>query len=114
MGSVEPVVERERKVYSVSAFNRGVARALGKLPAIWIEGEVTELRRNEAWVNVFLTLKDPKTGATLKVTISRRTFDRLDLRLAEDVQPPALHPRGLVLVQGGFGRIGHMRGVRSH
>ena len=72
-----------RRVYSVSAFNRGVARTLGKLPAVWIEGEVTELRRNEAWASVFLTLKDPKTGATLKVTIARRTFDRLELRLAE-------------------------------
>jgi exodeoxyribonuclease VII large subunit len=76
-------VVAERKVYSVSAFNRGVARYLGKLPAIWIEGEVTELRRNEAWATVFLTLKDPKTGATLKVTIGRRTFDRLELGLEE-------------------------------
>ena len=83
MAKVVPVVPAERKVYSVSAFNRGVARYLGKLPAIWVEGEVTELRRNEAWATVFLTLKDPKTGATLKVTISRRTFDRLELGLEE-------------------------------
>lgn len=80
---VEPTVEGERKVYSVSAFNRGVARYLGRLPAVWVEGEVTELRRNPAWANVFLTLKDPKTGATLKVTIARATFDRLDLGLEE-------------------------------
>jgi exodeoxyribonuclease VII large subunit len=73
----------ERKVYSVSAFNRGVARTLGRLPAVWIEGEVTELRRNPAWATVFLTLKDPRTGATLKVTIARRTFDRLELDLEE-------------------------------
>jgi exodeoxyribonuclease VII large subunit len=73
----------ERKVYSVSGFNRGIARVLGRLHAVWIEGEVTELRRNEAWATVFLTLKDPKTGATLKVTIGRRQFDRLDLALRE-------------------------------
>jgi exodeoxyribonuclease VII large subunit len=73
----------ERKVYSVSAFNRGIARTLGKLPAIWVQGEVTELRRNESWATVFLTLRDPKTGATLKVTIARRTFDRLELELEE-------------------------------
>ncbi len=73
----------ERKVYSISGFNRGIARVLGRLHAVWIEGEVTELRRNEAWATVFLTLKDPKTGATLKVTIGRRQFDRLDLGLAE-------------------------------
>ena len=48
-----------------------------------MEGEVTELRRNHAWANVFLTLKDPKTGATLNVTIGRRAFDGLALELAE-------------------------------
>jgi exodeoxyribonuclease VII large subunit len=73
----------DRKVYSVSAFNRGIARVLGRLPAVWVEGEVTELRRNPAWANVFLTLKDPVTGATLGVTISRRTYDRLELGLDE-------------------------------
>ena len=76
-------VEVERKVYSVSAFNRGIARTLGKLPAVWVGGEVTELRRNESWATVFLTLKDPKTGATLSVTIARKTFDRLGLDLEE-------------------------------
>jgi exodeoxyribonuclease VII large subunit len=83
VATVEPDLRVERKVYSVSAFNRGVARYLGKLPAVWVEGEVTELRRNEAWATVFLTLKDPKTGAGLKVTIARRTFDRLGLGLEE-------------------------------
>jgi exodeoxyribonuclease VII large subunit len=80
---VEPVLYGDRKVYTVSAFNRGVSRFLGRLPAVWVEGEITELRRNEAWANVFLTLKDPKTGATLKVTIPRRTYDRLELALQE-------------------------------
>jgi exodeoxyribonuclease VII large subunit len=73
----------ERKVYSVSAFNRGIARYLGRLPEVWVEGEVTELRRNAAWANVFLTLKDPKTGATLKVTLARVVYDRLALELEE-------------------------------
>jgi exodeoxyribonuclease VII large subunit len=81
--AVQPNVRSERKVYSVSAFNRGVSRYIGRLPAVWVEGEVTELRRNPAWATVFLTLKDPRTGATLKVTIARRTFDRLELGLEE-------------------------------
>jgi exodeoxyribonuclease VII large subunit len=80
---VEATLHGDRKVYSVSAFNRGVARYLGRLPAVWVEGEVTELRRNPAWATVFLTLKDPATGATLKTTIPRRTFDRLRLSLEE-------------------------------
>jgi len=80
---VEHLVYGDRKVFSVSSFNRGVASYLGRLPAVWVEGEVTELRRNEAWATVFVTLKDPKTGAILKVTIGRRTFDRLELALEE-------------------------------
>lgn len=83
MAKIQPVLHGERKVYSVSAFNRGVARYLGRLPAIWVEGEVTELRRNPAWATVFITLKDPATGVTLKTTIARNTFDRLALALEE-------------------------------
>ena len=83
MPKVEHLIYGDRKVFTVSAFNRGVALHLGRLPALWVEGEVTELRRNAAWANVFLTLKDPKTGATLAVTIPRRTYDRLELDLDE-------------------------------
>jgi len=83
VAKIEPVLYGDRKVYTVSAFNRGVARFLGRLPVVWVEGEIQELRRNAAWATVFLTLKDPKTGATLKVTIARTTFDRLELGLAE-------------------------------
>jgi exodeoxyribonuclease VII large subunit len=83
VAKIEPILYGERKVYTVSAFNRGIARYLTRLPTVWVEGEVTELRRNDAWATVFLTLKDPKSGATLKVTISRRAFDRLELELEE-------------------------------
>ncbi len=73
----------ERKVFSVSAFNRGIAEWLGRLPDVWVEGEVTELRRNDAWATVFFTLKDPATRACLGVTMARRRFDALELRLAD-------------------------------
>jgi exodeoxyribonuclease VII large subunit len=80
---VEHLLYGDRKVFTVSAFNRGIGMHLGRLPPVWVEGEVTELRRNEAWANVFLTLKDPKTGACLSVTIARRAYDRLELALTE-------------------------------
>jgi exodeoxyribonuclease VII large subunit len=80
---VEHLVYGDRKVFTVSSFNRGIGMHLGRLPSVWVEGEVTELRRNQAWANVFLTLKDPKTGATLAVTIARRAYDRLELDLDE-------------------------------
>ena len=83
MAKVEHVLYGDRKVFTVSSFNRGIGMHLGRLPPVWVEGEVTELRRNDAWANVFLTLKDPKTGACLSVTIARRTYDRLALELSE-------------------------------
>ncbi|MBM3677164.1 MAG: hypothetical protein FJW96_04675, partial [Actinobacteria bacterium] len=73
----------DRKVFSVSAFNGGIASWLARLPQVWVEGEVTELKRVDAWATVFLTLKDPGGGATLRVTMSRRRFDALALGIAD-------------------------------
>jgi exodeoxyribonuclease VII large subunit len=80
---VEATLYGDRKVFTVSAFNRGIAVWLSRLPELWVEGEVTELRRNEAWANVFFTLKDPGTGACLSATMPRRRFDALGLELAD-------------------------------
>jgi exodeoxyribonuclease VII large subunit len=84
---VEPIVYGDRKVYTVAAFNRGVAQWLTRLPTIWVEGEVTELRRQAAWQTVFFTLKDPETGACLSAAMPRGQFDalRLDLGNGERV-----------------------------
>ena len=60
---VEPTVYGDRKVYTVGAFNNGVAQWLQRLPTLWVEGEVTELRRQAGWQSVFFTLKDPESGA---------------------------------------------------
>jgi exodeoxyribonuclease VII large subunit len=84
---VEAIEYGDRKVYAVSAFNRGIATWLERLPTVWVEGEVTELRRQDAWQSVFLTLKDPTDGACLGVTMPKGQFDalRLDLRDGERV-----------------------------
>ena len=58
---VEPLLYGDRKVYTVSAFNRGVASWVARLPSIWVEGEVTEFRRQQGWQSVFFTLKDSAT-----------------------------------------------------
>ena len=82
MAKVEALQYGDRKVYSVSSFNRGVADWLQRLPTIWVEGEITELRRNARWQSVFFTLKDPENEACLGVTIARSRFDALRLDLA--------------------------------
>jgi exodeoxyribonuclease VII large subunit len=72
-----------RKVFTVSSFNQGIASWLGRLPTVWVEGEVTELRRQERWAQVFLTLKDPEQGDCLSVQMPRGQFDALRLELRD-------------------------------
>ena len=79
---VEAIEYGDRRVFSVSSFNRGIGDWLARLPTVWVEGEVTELRRQERWQSVFLTLKDPVDGACLGVTMARGQFDALRLDLA--------------------------------
>src|SRR5215211_6666816 len=79
---VEAIEYGDRRVFSVSSFNRGIGDWLARLPTVWVEGEVTELRRQDRWQSVFLTLKDPADGACLGVTMARGQFDALRLDLA--------------------------------
>jgi exodeoxyribonuclease VII large subunit len=80
---VEPLLYGDRRVFTVAGFNRGVATWLQRLPTIWVEGEVTELRRQAAWQTVFFTLKDPEDGASLAAAMPRGQFDALRLDLAD-------------------------------
>src|ERR1700755_606805 len=80
---VEATEIEGRKVYSVRAFNTGIATWLNRLPTLWIEDEVTELRRQQRWASVFFTLKDPEDGACLPVQMPRGQFDALELNLQE-------------------------------
>ena len=67
----------DREVYTVSGFNLGIHGYIKRLPAVWIEGEVAELKRNPNWGFVYLVLKDPEDGAMLSASMARRRFDAL-------------------------------------
>jgi exodeoxyribonuclease VII large subunit len=99
----EPLVYGDRKVYTVTGFNEGVASYLARLPLLWVEGEVTELRRQQGWASVYFTLKDPETGHTLGVSMARGAFDALGLDL-EDGTRVHVHGRAeLFVARGSFG-----------
>jgi len=83
VAKVEALPYDDRTVYSVAAFNRGVGQWLSRLPTVWVEGEVTELRRHERWATVFFTLKDPADGSCVGVTMARGRFDALRLDLSD-------------------------------
>jgi exodeoxyribonuclease VII large subunit len=83
VSKVAPLPYSDRTVYSVASFNRGVAQWLTKLPTVWVEGEVTELKRHDRWATVFFTLKDPSDGSCVGVTMQRGRFDALRLDLSD-------------------------------
>ena len=121
MTKVAPLPYDDRTVYSVASFNQGVAQWLGRLPTVWVEGEVTELRRHQRWASVFFTLKDPADGSCLPAAMPRGTFDALDLGLAEGERvhvygrPELLPRRGelrlRVLTVERFGLGAHLAGL---
>ncbi len=80
---VDALLYGDRKVYTVAAFNRGVGSWLERLPTVWVEGEVTELRRQPGWQSVFFTLKDGREGSCLLVSMPRAGFDALRLELVD-------------------------------
>jgi exodeoxyribonuclease VII large subunit len=83
VAKVEALPYDDRTVYSVAAFNRGVGQWLSRLPTVWVEGEITELRRHERWATVFFTLKDPTDGSCVGVSMARGRFDALRLELSD-------------------------------
>ena len=82
MAKVEAIEYGDRKVFSVAAFNRGLADWLRRLPTVWVEGEISELRRQDRWQTVFFTLKDLDGDACVEAVLPRRRFDALRLDLA--------------------------------
>jgi exodeoxyribonuclease VII large subunit len=71
-----PTTYGDRTVYSVAGFNQGVADWLGKLGNVWIEGELSELKRTAQWGLVYFCLKDETS--ILRATMQRDRFDRIE------------------------------------
>ncbi len=113
MSKVEAIEYGDRRVYTVSAFNRGIGSWLQRLPTVWVEGEISELRRQDRWQSVFFTLKDAGDGSLLAGLMPRGQFDalRLDLQSGERVhvygRPELFEPRGELRLRAlGIERFG--------
>ncbi len=113
MGKVEAIDYGDRQVFTVSAFNRGVGSWLQRLPTVWVEGEICELRRQERWQSVFFTLKDTNDSSIVAGLMPRGQFDalRLDLGNGERVhvygRPELFEPRGELRLRAlGIERFG--------
>ncbi len=82
MSSHEPIVVGDRTVYPVAAFNGRLRGYLRRVKSVWVEGEVSELRRNDAWATVFVTLCGDGESR-LKVQMPRRRYDQLGFTLTD-------------------------------
>ncbi len=81
MSDADPTTP-ERTVYAVEEFNGRLRSYLQRVRSVWVEGEVSGLRRNDAWATVFLTLKG-QSGASLRVQMPRRRYDATGLELLD-------------------------------
>ena len=98
-----PTQYGDRAVYPVSEFNRGIASWLDRLPRVWVEGEVSELKRNDRWALAYLTLKDLSDGSLLPGFIGRTRLDAISPPIQEGERVHA-HGRGqLYRARGTFG-----------
>ena len=73
----------DRRIYSVAEFNARLGTYVRRVRNVWVEGELSELRRNEAWKTVFLTLKDRETGHCLSAQMMRSRYDALAFQAVE-------------------------------
>jgi exodeoxyribonuclease VII large subunit len=87
----QPVQYGDRQVYSVAGFNLGVGGWLQRLPEVWVDGEVAEMKQQSGWTYAYLTLKDPGDGASLQALVARSRL--------EAIQPP-LRPGDRVHARG--------------
>jgi exodeoxyribonuclease VII large subunit len=79
-----PTTYGDRAVFSVAGFNQGVADWLGRLGNVWVEGELSDLKRTDRWGLVYFCLKDD--SAILQGSMQRDRFDRIQ-------PPPAVGDR---------------------
>jgi exodeoxyribonuclease VII large subunit len=94
-GRPAPTQYGDRAVYPVSEFNRGVAGWIDRLPRVWVEGEVSELKRNDRWALAYLTLKDLSDGSLLPAFIGRTRLDAISPPIQEG-ERVHVHGRGQI------------------
>jgi exodeoxyribonuclease VII large subunit len=56
---------------------------IGRLGAVWVEGQIAQLNRRQGMNTVFMTLRDPVADISLTVTCSRQVFDSLNPPVVE-------------------------------
>src|SRR4051795_13104219 len=101
----QPVQYGDRQVYSVAGFNHGVGGWLQRLPEVWVDGEVAEMKQQSGWTYAYLTLKDPGEGASLQALVPRYRLEAIRPALRPGDRGHARGRAGLYAERGGL-RVG--------
>ena len=67
----------------VRTIANAIADWVGRLGAVWVEGQVAQLNRRQGMATVFLTLRDSVADISITVTASRAVVDSLNPPLVE-------------------------------
>jgi exodeoxyribonuclease VII large subunit len=67
----------------VRVISQAIGGWIGRLGAVWVEGQVAQLNRRPDTQTAFLTLRDPVAEISLQVTCPRTVLDQVDPPLVE-------------------------------
>jgi exodeoxyribonuclease VII large subunit len=67
----------------VRVISQAIGAWIGRLGAVWVEGQVAQLNRRPDMQTAFLTLRDPVAEISLQVTCPRTVLDQVDPPLVE-------------------------------
>jgi exodeoxyribonuclease VII large subunit len=81
--ALETSVEHPAPVRQISNLISGW---VGRLGAVWVEGQIAQLSRRQGMGTVFITLRDSSADVSLSVTCSRAMFDGLNPPVVEGAQ----------------------------
>lgn len=70
----------------VRQVNQAIASWVGRLGAVWVEGQVTQVSRRGGSATVFLTLRDKLADVSVQATAPRGVLDALPSPLVEGAQ----------------------------
>ena len=106
MSKVEHLVYGDRKVFTVSAFNRGIGMHLSRLPALWVEGEVTGARPAPKGHHYFC-LRDEREDAAIDMVMYRTSLTQRARALLVDGARVRLRGRRDAVARARFAQLVH-------
>ena len=96
-----PGVDPERQVFPVAEYVRRTGEWIGRLPAIWVDGEIREIKARPNWGLVYFSLYDRESTPTVSLPCSMPRLAWEQLAGVEDGLHVHVLGRGRLLARRG-------------